>query len=621
MRRKPWEAWRQPSAWGESVPAPELDPTIWTRRESRYRRAGFADLRTYAPIGDGRTVALVARDGGIDWLPLPHLDSLPLFAGLLDEKNGGRLELAPQMSFSSERRYLPGTNVLETTFTTESGKARVTDALNLGVDGKLPWTELARRVEGLEGRVAMEWRVSPGTCFNTASPWTRETPHGTVLRANDLSLGISVSDGMQVDLTDQAASGQFVVAPGERRLVGVLAAHAEPLMLSSASEIDRGLDRTIDVWSNWSDQFDCTGPWQEAVRRSVLMLKLLMHNPTGAIAAAATTSLPERLSGDKNWDYRYAWIRDVAYTLAALRRFGIRVETHAAVSWLLRTARRHGPEMGVFFQLDGSSPDPVRTYDVPGWRGIGPVVTGNSAGTQLQLSVFADLFDTVRLYADSGHVLDTETGHLLTGFADQACDAWRQQDAGMWELPRYEHYTSSKIGCWQALRCAVHLAEIGQIPGDPDRWAREADRIRDWVQRQCWSEKLGSYEWYPGSGMLDASILLHAGSGFDRGPRMSATIDALRSELGCGPLLYRFSGAQDDGEGTFVACAFWTVSALHHVGRSSEARTLMDQLVGITNDVGVLAEMIDPDDNSFLGNLPQGLSHLALIGAALDLAG
>jgi GH15 family glucan-1,4-alpha-glucosidase len=404
------------------VPAPELDPSMHARRESLYRRAGFVDLRSYAPIGDGRTIALVALDGGIDWLPLPHLDSLPVFAGLLDEKNGGRLELAPDGPFSSRRRYLPGTNVLETTFTTESGMVRVTDALNVGVDGKLPWTELARRVDGVEGRVAMQWRVSPGTCFNTASPWTRKTPHGTVLRANDLSLGVAVSDGMQVDLTDQAASGRFVVADGERRVVGVLAAHAEPLMLSSASEIDRGLDRTIEVWQGWSDQFDCSGPRQDAVRRSVLMLKLLIHQPTGSIAAAATTSLPERLAGDRNWDYRYAWIRDAAYTLAALRRFGIREETHAAVSWLLRTARQHGPEMGVFFQLDGSSGDPVRTYDVPGWRGIGPVVTGNRADTQLQLSVFADLFDTVRLYAESGHVLDTETGHLLTGFADQACE-------------------------------------------------------------------------------------------------------------------------------------------------------------------------------------------------------
>lgn len=189
----------------------------------------------------------------------------------------------------------------------------------------------------------------------------------------------------------------------------------------------------------------------------------------------------------------------------------------------------------------------------------------------------------------------------------------------MWELPRQEHYTSSKLGCWHALRCAVHLAELGQIPGDPDRWASEAERISQWVHQHCWSDELQSYEWYPGNGLLDASILLHAGSGFDDGERMSATIDALRKNLGDGPLLYRYSGAEDEGEGAFVACSFWMVSALLNVRRRSEATTLMEELMTLTNDVGILAEMIDPADDAFLGNLPQGLSHLALIGAALDL--
>ncbi|WP_308161524.1 glycoside hydrolase family 15 protein [Mycolicibacterium goodii] len=603
----------------ENVSAPELDPETSIPGNSPYRTDGFVDLRSYAPIGDGRTIALVAEDGSIDWFPLPRLDSIPVFAAMLDVSNGGRLELAPDAPFSVTRRYLPNTNVLETTFRTETGSIRVTDAINVGIDGPLPWTELARRVEGIDGEVGMRWLVAPGTCFNTVAPWARATQHGKVLRVGELTLGVSVSDGLDVDVTDQALHGTFTVRAGERRMVGVTASHGEPLMLSSATDIDVDLDRTIEVWQSWSGQFDCTGPWNEAVQRSVLILKLLFQHPSGAIAAAATTSLPERYAGDKNWDYRYAWIRDTAYTLAVLRRFGIRSETHAAVSWLLRSARRHDRRFGVFYRLDGSAPDPIREYEMTGWRGIGPVVTGNRADDQLQLSVFADLFDTVRLYADSGHVLDTETGHLLTGFADRACDAWRQRDAGMWELPRYEHYTSSKIGCWQALRCAVHLAEVGQMPGDPERWAREAERIRDWVHTHCWSDRLGSYEWYPGSGLLDASILLRAGSGFDRGPRMSATIDALTKDLGDGPLLYRFSGAREEGEGAFVACAFWKVSALHHVGRSDEARALLEELLELTNDVGVLPEMIDPADNAFLGNLPQGLSHLGLVGAAMDL--
>ncbi|OBJ47085.1 glycoside hydrolase [Mycobacterium sp. 1423905.2] len=583
------------------------------------RPDGFVPLRSYAPIGDGRTVALVAEDGAIDWFPIPNLNSLPVFAAVLDSANGGRLELIPSVAFSSRRRYLPATNVLETTFTTESGCVRVVDALNVGIDGRLPWTELVRRVEGIDGEVPMRWRVAPGTCFNTASPWARRTPHGTVLRIKNLNMGVCTSDEMEIEVTDQAVFGSFTVDAGARRVIGVVATDAEPLMLSSVDDIDHGLDRTIEHWSTWSDQFQCSGTWHAAVRRSVLFLKLLIFSPTGAVAAAATTSLPERLSGGKNWDYRYAWVRDTAYTLDVLRRLGIREETHAAISWLLRTVRRHRGGTGVFYRLDGEPVDPVISHQAPGWRAIGPVVTGNSAHDQLQLSIYADLFNTVRLYVEGGHALDTDTGHMLADFADQACDAWRTPDAGMWELSKLEHYTSSKVGCWHALRCAVGLAELGQIPGDPDRWASEAQRIRDWVERECWSDELNSYEWYPGSGKLDASILLHAGSGYDRGPRMSATIDALRRHLGKGPLMYRFSGAREEQEGAFVACSFWAVSALHHVGRDAEARELMGQLVSQANDVGVLAEMIDIDDNSFLGNLPQGLSHLALIGAALDL--
>ncbi|OBK97513.1 glycoside hydrolase [Mycobacterium asiaticum] len=601
------------------MPAPELDPTTSAPTESPCREDGFVPLRSYAPIGDGRTIALVAEDGAIDWLPIPNLDSIPAFAAALDSSNGGRLELAPSIPFTSQRRYLPGTNVLETTFSTDAGQVLVTDALNLGLDGRLPWTELVRRVDGVDGEVPMRWRIAPGTCFDTASPWARQTPHGIVLRLKDLNLGVVTSEDMDAEVTDQAVAGAFTIDAGQRRVIGLVATDAEPLMLSPVDDIDRGLDRTVAHWSNWSSQFECTGTWKEALHRSVLFLKLLIFTPTGAVAAAATTSLPERRTGGKNWDYRYAWVRDTAYTLDALRRLGIREETHAAISWLLRTVRRHRAGTGVFYRLDGSPVDPVIEREAPGWRGIGPVVTGNRAHNQLQLSIYADLFSTVRLYVDAGHALDTHTGHMLADFADQACDAWRNRDAGMWELEALEHYTSSKLGCWHALRCAVGLAEMGQIPGDPDRWASEAERIRNWVERECWSDELTSYEWYPGSGKLDASILLHAGSGFDQGPRMSKTIDALRHNLGSGPLLYRFTGAREEQEGAFVACSFWTVSALHSVGRDEEARELMDELVALGNDVGVFAEMIDPGDNSFLGNLPQGLSHLALIGAALDL--
>lgn len=227
--------------------APELDPQTSVPDNSPYRTDGFVDLRSYAPIGDGRTVALVAEDGSIDWFPLPRLDSLPAFAAMLDASNGGRLQLAPQARFSVDRRYLPNTNVLETTFRTATGSIRVTDAINVGIDGPLPWTELARRVEGVEGEVEVRWLVAPGTCFNTAAPWARATQHGKVLRVGELTLGVSVTDGLDVEVTDQALHGTFTIRAGERRMVGLTASHGEPLMLSSAADMDADLDRTIDV--------------------------------------------------------------------------------------------------------------------------------------------------------------------------------------------------------------------------------------------------------------------------------------------------------------------------------------------------------------------------------------
>jgi GH15 family glucan-1,4-alpha-glucosidase len=609
------------------MPAPELDPVpdpATGPPDGPDRSGGYADLRSYAPIGDTRTVALVARDGSIDWWPVPDLDSCPTFAALLDTRSGGRVVLAPVEPATTTRRYLPGTNVLETTHVTASGTVRVTDALNTGVAGRLPWTELARRVDGVAGRVPMRFAVAPGTCLNASSPWAHDTVHGTVLRVHDVTMAVRLLGEADIDVTDQAVHGTFTARPGLRHLVGVTASSNEPLHLSTPRDVDAGLDRTVAAWQSWSAQFSAPGPWAEAVQRSALLLKLLLHGPSGSIAAAATTSLPESPpdrghdGGGKNWDYRFAWIRDAAYTLKALFRFGIREETQAAVSWLLHAIHRHGPEMQVFYTLGGGVPAPQEFPEVPGWRGIGPVVVGNAAVDQLQLSVFGDVFDMVRLYVDHGHVLDAGTGRLLAGLADQACDAWRHRDAGLWELERREHYTSSKLSCWQALRCAYHLAQMGQIPGEPARWAAEAERIRVWVHEHCWSERRGAFVWYPGTEELDTSILLHAGSGFDVGPRMSSTVDALRAELGAGPLLYRYTGAAKE-EAAFVASSFWAVSALHACGRTDEARALMDELVPLANDVGVLAEMIDPVDGSFFGNLPQGLSHLALVGAALDL--
>ena len=581
------------------------------------RTDGYMDIRSYAAIGDGRTVALIAHDGSVDWYPSPWLDSVPGFARLLDADGGGCIELCPTERYEVTRNYIPGTNVLQTTFVTRQGTVRVTDSLNIGLGGRLPWGELARRIEGIDGHVTMGWRVAPGTGLATASPWVDATPRGPILRVGDLTLGVQTAEVGDVKVSDRDMSGTFNTAPGSRHLLAVVSTSREPLQLPEPEAIDRGIERTVDYWKKWSAELHYDGPWSGEVLRSALALKLL-HSTSGAIAAAATTSLPENPEGGKNWDYRYAWVRDAAYTLHALIRFGEREEAHTALSWLLKLARDRGPNLDVMSRLDGGKPQGERELSVPGWRNVGPVLEGNRANDQLQLGIYADVFEMVELYLDSGHLLDPDTARLLTEMADLVCNMWQRADAGIWELPTDRHYTHSKMSCWQAIDSAIKLAELGHISGSVTRWNNERIRIREWVNTHCWSEALGSYTSYPGTDELDASVLLHAISAFDQGPRMRSTIDVIFRELGDGPLLYRFSGAQDE-EATFVACSFWAVAALVDVGERERAETLMSALVPLANDVGLFAEMIVPEDRSFLGNFPQGLSHLALMTAALTL--
>ncbi|ROQ38248.1 GH15 family glucan-1,4-alpha-glucosidase [Frondihabitans sp. PhB188] len=604
-------------------------PTVRDWRSPSQRTDGYQPLRSYAAIGDGRTVALIADDGQIDWLPLPEMNTAPVIAGLLDAGRGGFFELRPTADFEVDRSYLEGTNVLTTRFRTATGEVEVTDALVTGVAGRLPWSELVRRIEGVEGSVEMTWAVVPGNVFGTHDVERVDTVHGPVLRAGDVNLVLIGSDHGRTDPTgpgdgvsDEAAEfrGAFTTTPGSRTILCLCGTDDEPVHIPNAEVVDQGVDRTVDNWALWSKNFSWDGPWSEAVTRSTLALKLLIYSPTGAIAAAATAAVPENFTGLKNWDYRFAWVRDLAYTVQALLNFGLREEPHAAVSWILSCLKEHGREMHIFFTLDGGLPDGTTLTEAEGWRGIGPVYDGNPASGQLQLGVFADILAILSQYASGGNIIDASTDELLCSFADEACRRWQEEDSGMWELGDLQHYTSSKMGCWQAIDAACHLADIGQLhPSDDDlaHWKKNARLIREYVDEKCWSESRGAYLMYPGSQELDASVLLHAPTGFDRGERMSRTIDALRDELGRGPLLYRYSG-MDAEEGTFTACAFWCAAALACVGRLDEAVALMDELMEQVNDVGMLSEMIS-ENGEFLGNLPQGLSHLALVNAVITI--
>ena len=584
------------------------------------RTDGYAPISDYAALSDGRSVALVASDGQVDWWPVPVLDAPPVCAALLDAKSGGCFSLAPQDPYRASHRYLPGTNVVETTFTTGAGSVLVTDALNVGT-AWLPWTELARRVEGLDGQVALRWDFQPGDRFGQARPWVIGHGQIPVVADGGQNIALIVDGAEPARIAGRRVGGTIRTVPGQRSLVAAVATDHEPVVLPEPAHIDGRLDRTIESWRRWTGQIGYDGPWAGAVERSALALKTLLYEAGGAIAAAATTSLPEAVSGHKNYDYRYAWVRDSSFTLNALIGLGLHEEAHAALSWLLQAVRRTAPDIHVFYSLDGEVTSGTQAdLGLPGYRNSAPVRSGNGAAAQAQLGTHGDLLDTVFRYVTAGHVLDDRTGRMLADLADRCCDIWMHQDAGLWELPQYQHYTSSKIGCWTALDRAARLAESGQLPcAHAPRWRQEADDIREWVRTHCWSQAKQSYTFYAGSDELDAAVLLAGRTGFDRGERLATTAAALRAELGEGAFLYRYTGMPGK-ENAFVVCTFWLVEALALTGQREEAAAMMDEAVSWCGDAGLLSEQIDPRTGELFGNLPQGLSHLGLINAALTLS-
>lgn len=587
----------------------------------------YPPIRDYAAIGDGRTVALVALDGSIDWLCLPDLDSPSIFGSILDAERGGRFTLNPRQPHRVSRRYVPDTNVLETTFTTPTGVARVTDAMTLPGSGLGPARELVRRIEGVAGHVPMRWRVEPRFGYG-AGPVRLET-RGPYPVATSGSEAIAVC-GWDTGSPQRDASGleaDFDIGNGGRATIALIAAHAEPLVFPTRAQAEIRLETTTQFWQRWAAQLTYTGPWRDAVVRSALALKLLVFAPSGAIAAAATTSLPEAIGGVRNWDYRYAWIRDASFTLEALLQLGHQADAKAFFWWFMHATRLTLPRLGAFYRLDGGTAAAERTLALHGYRGSRPVRIGNGAAEQLQLDAYGELLDAALLYVNGGHQLGRDTARDLATIADFVCAHWREPDSGIWEVraqPR--HHTQSKALCWVALDRAIRMATMGRLPGrQAGRWSTEAAAIRRFIDEECWSARKGSYVWYAGAEELDASLLLMAIMRYDtpESPRLRGTIEAIRRELASGALLYRYTG--DDGlaggEGAFVCCSFWLAEALAIAGRRAEAEDLMDELLRLANDLGLYAEEIEPRTHEFLGNFPQGLVHLALISAAMVMDG
>ena len=590
------------------------------------RVGGYAPLRDYAALGDGRTVALAARDGSIDWLPLPDLDAPTVFAAILDPKRGGRFALEPQLPYRTERRYLPETNVLETTFVTSRGTVRVTDALTLPDDGLTPYRELQRKIEGLAGRVPLRWRVQPRFGYG-AWPLRLARRNGIPIASSaSEALAVCAFDAGEPEIAGEAITGTFDASEGTTALLALTAAHQEPLVFPGRDELERRLLATCLSWRRWSGARSYDGPWREAVIRSALALKLLVYAPSGAIAAAASASLPEEIGGERNWDYRYSWIRDSAFTIDALLRLGCPAEAHAYFWWLMHATQLTHPRLHVLYRLDGGTRVKERALELAGYRGSRPVNVGNGAAEQLQLDTYGELMQTAWLYACAGNELDRDVARRFARIADHVCAGWRQPDAGIWEV-RSEplHFTQSKMLCAVALDRAAQLAEQGQLAhGRASNWRKEGRAIRAFVDTHCWSAGKRSYVRFAGGDELDASLLLgvlhqYADAGDER---IEQTVEAIGRELADGPYVRRYTGEDglSGGEGAFLACSFWLVEALARTGRVERAARLMEQLLALANDVGLYSEEIDPDTGEFLGNMPQGLSHLALISAATAIA-
>ncbi len=590
------------------------------------RSAGYAPLRDYAAIGDGRTVALIAGDCSLDWLCLPDLDSDSVFAAVLDAEHGGSFQLAPDCAYTTERRYLPDSNVLETTFITGEGVVRVIDAMLLPGVGLAPSRELARRGEGVSGRVPMRWRVEPRCAYGSRRPHIALRGGTPVASCGQDAVALCAWGAGDPILDERSISGSFVAPEGHAALIVLSAAHQEPVVFPSRAEVESRSEATLAFWRDWAGSRTYEGPWREAVIRSALALKLLIHAPSGAIAAAATASLPEQIGGERNWDYRFCWVRDSAFMLDAMMQLGCPDEAEAFFWWLLHASQLTHPRLRVLYRLDGGEKAPETTLGLSGYRDSRPVRVGNAASGQQQLDIYGDLMQTAWLYASANHGLERETGRRLGEIADLVCEIWRQPDCGIWEV-RSEplHFTHSKMMCWVALDRAVRMAEAGWLPRrGAARWRAEAIAIRDFIDSRCGSDRQAGYVRSAGARDLDASVLLGALMGYpgEPDPRMDATIDAVRRELGSGPLLYRYSGEDglSGGEGAFLCCSFFLVDALARAGRFDEASDTMRELVGLANDVGLYAEEVDRETGAFLGNTPQGLVHLSLINAAVSLS-
>ncbi|MEU9133448.1 glycoside hydrolase family 15 protein [Kitasatospora sp. NPDC048540] len=592
-------------------------------------------ISDYALLSDCRTAALVSSGGSVDWLCLPSFDDRSVLGRLLDPQ-AGHWSIRPVGDAATTRRYLDRTMALRTEFRTPTGTLVLTDALALGLDrrghdlGKDAPHLLLRVAECTEGTVEVAVEFAPRPEYGRIRPLLIPVDGGLRCHGGPDTLGLS--SPVPFEITDGARS-RLLLRGGQRAAFALQHAHAggEP-QLWSQDGIAARLDDTVTAWRSWSDLHQAyQGPWRDLVHHSGRVLQALTFQPTGAIVAAPTTSLPEAVGGVRNWDYRFTWVRDASFTLDALWVAACPDEAQSFFAWMAQAAANapgHGHDLQIMFGIRGERELTERELDhLSGWRGSRPVRVGNAAWQQRQLDVYGELLGAAHRLRDQLGGLDRPTKQFLAGLADAAADRWAEPDQGIWEVRSGpQHFVYSKLMCWVALDRAIDLAPDLEATDRIPAWATARAEIRAAIEEQGWNERVGAYTQAFGSDQLDASVLVMPVVGFTPAgsPRMRATIDAVRERLTSpAGLVFRYL-TTDDGlpgdEGTFLLCTFWLAQALALAGDTEAARGYFERAAGAVNDVGLLAEEIDPDTGEVLGNFPQAFSHIGLINAAWLIA-
>ncbi len=600
-----------------------------TKQKSQLTQS-YLPIADYGVIGDSRSIALVSRTGSIDWWCIPLFDGDAVFARLLDEKLGGYFSLEPDGDYQATRKYLDDTNILTTEFRTDGGEIRLVDFMPALTEVQkrtfpIPDREIVRRVEGVSGTVKLRVCVKIRPGYASVTPKIRaHWPGCYMISWGGIALHLVSSVPLTIE-DDGILSGTIDVSRGDQVDFALAYSREAPAELPKLAGLDLLQQLTKSFWQGWSRVCGYRGPYREAVTRSALALKLLTYAPSGAIIAAATTSLPEVIGGTRNWDYRYCWLRDSAFTVRALLELGYRDEAHAFSQWLLYATRLTHPEIRTLYTTYGQAQANERELKyLDGYCGSKPVRVGNAAINQFQLDVYGEVIDALTLYQRSGGEFDRDGRKLLKGLVEVIMKRWDEPDDGIWEKrsARQQH-VHSKIMAFVGLERALELAKNDHLQLDTAKVAKIRDEIRDWIVTKGYDQRLGSLTSIP-NGDLDAALLVAPMVSFmdAQDPRLIGTVDAVQRRLARGELVFRYLSEDSlpGEEGAFVMCSFWLIEALARIGRIEEAHELFQRMLDRRNDLGLLAEEIDVKNGRLLGNFPQAFSHIGLINAALTLS-